>query len=202
MPVFHDTNTKTTVANQAIGQLHDGLQALSDTSVAMEDFEQFEREVHALFVCAQRDVLASELAQLDVDLPYVLIDDVKHSRVLRSCGTYTSAVGSIRVTRTLYRHRRHKTVVPMELRAGIVDGHWSPLAAKQGAWTVAHLTPQDGEALFAQLGNMQPSKSSLDRLPKQFRRTGKRKEKPSRRACARNKPCLSRRSPCRCPWMG
>jgi hypothetical protein len=33
-------------------------------------------------------VLASELAQLDVDLPYVLIDGVKHSRVLRSRGTY------------------------------------------------------------------------------------------------------------------
>jgi hypothetical protein len=168
MPVFHDTHTKTTVAKQAIGELHDALQALSDTAMAMDDFEQFEREVHALFVCAQRDVLASELAQLDVDLPDVLIDGVKHSRVLRSRGTYTSAVGPIRVIRTLYRHQRHKSVVPMELRAGIVDGHWSPLAAKQGAWTVAHLTPQDGEALFAQLGNMQPSKSSLDRLPKQL----------------------------------
>lgn len=168
MPVFHDASTKTTVANQAIGQLHDALQALSDAAMAMDDFEQFEREVHTLFVRAQRDVLASELAQLDVDLPYVLIDDVKHSRVLRSRETYTSAVGPIHVMRTLYRHRRHKSVVPMELRAGIVDGHWSPLAAKQGAWTVAHLTPQDGEALFAQLGNMQPSKSSLDRLPKQL----------------------------------
>ena len=33
---------------------------------------------------------------------------------------------------------------------------------------VAHLTPQEGEDLFRELGNMRPSKSSLDRLPKQL----------------------------------
>jgi hypothetical protein len=33
---------------------------------------------------------------------------------------------------------------------------------------VAHLTPQEGEELFALLGNMTPSKSTLDRLPKQL----------------------------------
>ena len=31
---------------------------------------------------------------------------------------------------------------------------------------MAHLTPQEGEELFALLGNMTPSKSTLDRLPK------------------------------------
>ncbi len=35
---------------------------------------------------------------------------------------------------------------------------------------VAHLTPQEGEDLFRELGNMTPSKSSLDRLPKQLSR--------------------------------
>jgi hypothetical protein len=84
----------------------------------------------------------------------------------------------------------------MELRAGIVEGRWTPLAARQAAFVVAHLTPQEGEDLFIlyllkarhpafpvpgigepglhgcnALGryrmNMSPSKSSLDRLPKQ-----------------------------------
>ena len=32
---------------------------------------------------------------------------------------------------------------------------------------VAHLTPQEGEELFALLGNMTPSNSTLDRLPQQ-----------------------------------
>jgi len=132
MPVFHGASTKTTVTNKAIKQLHDALQALGDRQMAMEDFEQFERELHTLFVRAQRDVLGQELAQLDVDLPWVLIDEVKHYRVLRSVGNYTSAAGPISVLRTLYRSGRDKAVVPMEFRAGIVDGHWTPLAAKQG----------------------------------------------------------------------
>ncbi len=166
MPVFHDASSKTTATNTAIQQLHDALQALGDKQIAMEDFEHFERELHGLFVCAEREVLGQELAALDVDLPCVLIDGVKHCRVLRSVGNYTSAAGPISVMRTLYRSGRDKAVVPLEFRAGIVDGHWTPLAAKQAAWTVAHLTPQEAEALFVQLGNMQPSKSSLDRLPK------------------------------------
>jgi hypothetical protein len=31
---------------------------------------------------------------------------------------------------------------------------------------VAHLTPKESEDLFEMLGNMAPSKSALDRLPK------------------------------------
>jgi hypothetical protein len=31
---------------------------------------------------------------------------------------------------------------------------------------MADLTPGESEALFGELGNMQPSRSSLDRLPK------------------------------------
>ena len=126
MPVFHDASTKTTVTNQAIKQLHDALQALGERQMAMEDFEQFERELHALFVRAERDVLGQELAQLDVDLPYVMIDGVKHYRVLRSVGNYTSAAGPNSVMCTLYRSGRDKAVVPMEFRAGIRGRHWRP----------------------------------------------------------------------------
>jgi hypothetical protein len=54
----------------------------------------------------------------------------------------------------------------LELRAGLIEGYWTPLAAKQAAWAVSHLTPQESEELFDLLGNMTPSKSTLDRLPK------------------------------------
>ena len=49
-----------------------------------------------------------------------------------------------------------------------MEGRWTPLAARQAAFVVAHLTPQEGEDLFRVLVNMVPSKSSLDRLPKQL----------------------------------
>ena len=59
-------------------------------------------------------------------------------------------------------------MVPLELRAGIIGGCWTPLAAHQASYLVAHLTPREAAAVPHELGNMNPSASSLDRLPKQL----------------------------------
>ena len=73
----------------------------------------------------------------------------------------------MRVERRVYRHPPgDHAVCPRALRAGIIAGSWTPLAAQQATWGVAHLTPKEGEELFDLLGNMTPSKSTLDRLPK------------------------------------
>jgi hypothetical protein len=135
----------------------------------VSDIEQFERELHGYFAAAESEVLAAELARFDVDLPAVTIEGEVYRRVVRCEETYVSAAGSMRVMRSLYRSRGEaRTLCPMELRAGMVEGRWTPLAARQAAFVVAHLTPQEGEDLFRELGNMSPSKSSLDRLPKQL----------------------------------
>ena len=59
-------------------------------------------------------------------------------------------------------------MVALELRAGIIGGHWTPRAAHQASFLVAHMTPREGAETLRELGNMNPSKSSLDRLPKQL----------------------------------
>ena len=86
--------------------------------------------------------------------------------MLRSTETYLSAVGPITVQRTLYRAGTEQAVVALEVRAGIIAGHWTPLAARQASFLVAHMTPQECAATLRELGNMSPSKSTLDRLPK------------------------------------
>lgn len=136
------------------------------------DFEQFEKELHERIVALEREMLAEELSRHDVDVPAILINGEVHHRVLRCEQTYQSAAGPVRVERTLYSTRAdgERAVSPMELRAGIVEGYWSPWAAELAVWVVAHLTPAAGEELFARLGSMTPSKSSLDRLPKEVSR--------------------------------
>ena len=136
----------------------------------VEDMEKFEQEMHALFVAAEREALGVELARLDINRPEVEVGGVVHRQVERCGETYFSAAGPVRVERSLYSTRApgERAICPMELRAGIVEGRWTPLAAKQAVWVVAHLTPGEGEELFKRLGNMTPSKSSLDRLPKQI----------------------------------
>ena len=131
------------------------------------EFEDFERQLHALFAQTECAVTEEALARHDVDLPFVFINGEMHRRACRCAQTYLTAAGAVSVTRTLYRTRRgERAVAALERKVGIVQGYWTPLAARQGAMLVSHLTPRDAEEVLATLGHMQPSKSSLDRLPK------------------------------------
>jgi hypothetical protein len=136
----------------------------------VSDYEAFERELHAVFAAAECEALGEELKRLDVDVPAIEVSGVAYRRVVRCEETYFGATGPMRLPRTLYSTRQdgERAICPMELRAGIVEGRWTPLAARQASWAVAHMTPQECEDLFAMMGGMKPSKSSLDRLPKQL----------------------------------
>jgi hypothetical protein len=151
----------------AMDQLQDFLRQRREAHAPVEDLDAFEQELHRRFVAAEREALGHELARFDLDVPVIEVEGERYHRVLRCATTYTSAVGPVRVERSLYRrpHGGH-ALCPLELRAGIIEGSWTPLAAKQATWVVAHLTPKEGEELFDLLGNMTPSKSTLDRLPK------------------------------------
>jgi hypothetical protein len=153
--------------SHALDQLCDFLRRRRETCEPVADFERFEQDLHRLFVAAEREALGHELARCDLDVPQVEVEGERYDRVLRCETTYNSAAGPVRAERSLYRSLRGgRALCPLELRAGIIEGYWTPLAAKQATWAVAHLTPQESEELFALLGNMTPSKSTLDRLPK------------------------------------
>ena len=152
----------------AMEQLQDFLRQRREAPAPVPDLATFEQELHRLFVAAEREALRHELARFDLDVPRIEVAGECYQRVLRCETTYNSAAGPVRVERSLYRptHSDGRAICPLELRAGIIEGYWTPLAAKQATWVVAHLTPKESEELFELLGNMAPSKSTLDRLPK------------------------------------
>src|SRR5919109_3253816 len=151
----------------AMDQLQDFLRQRRAAREPVQDFDALEQELHRLFVAAEREALGHELARFDLDVPALDVDGERYHQVLRCATTSTSAAGPVRVERSLYRPSQGgPTLCPLELRAGIIEGAWTPLAAQQATWVVAHLTPKEGEELFDLLGNMTPSKSTLDRLPK------------------------------------
>ena len=154
----------------AMDQLQDFLRQRRAAHEPVKALETFEQELHRLFVAAEREALGHALARFDLAVPALDVDGERYHRVLRCATTSSSAAGPVRVERSLYRpgHGGGRAVCPLDLRAGIIEGAWTPWAAKQATWVVAHLTPQEGEELFALLGNMTPSKSTLDRLPKQL----------------------------------
>ncbi len=132
-------------------------------------FEQFERELHERMMQAEREVLAEEMVRLDIDADAVVIDGKVHRRVLRQSQTYMTAAGEVVVERTLYKDRTDedgRCVSPMELTLGIVGDFWTPRAAQQALWVITQMTSKKSADLFARMGNMTPSKSSIVWLPK------------------------------------
>jgi hypothetical protein len=132
-------------------------------------FGAFEKALHERVVAYEREMLAEEMAHADVNAEAIEVAGTSYRRVLRCEETYMTAAGPVRILRTLYKDRTdeaERAIVPLELRLGVVGGFWTPEAAKQAAWVVSQMTPRLGEELFERLGNMAPSKSSLDRLPK------------------------------------
>ena len=149
---------------EALVRLSRYIEKLAQRKHPIDSLEDFEREVHQLIVELEQEMLAEGLSQFDIQAPVVEVDGQLYRHVYRGEKNYLSAAGEMRVERSLYRVAGGKAICPLELRAGIVDGYWTPLAARQGVWVTAQLPPTEGAALFRELGNMAPSKSSLDRL--------------------------------------
>lgn len=133
------------------------------------DFNRFELELGERLREVGREILRDELERADVDAAAVLIDGAPHRRVLRGTETYMTTMGAVAVERTLYQDHTdpsERAVAALEPRLGVIGGFWTPAAAKQATWVVSQMTPGLSEELFRRVGNMTPSKSTLDRLPK------------------------------------
>jgi hypothetical protein len=166
MAVEHREEKLQSPASQRLSEfLHARQQAWQQ---GVPEFEHFERELHEHVMNLERECVAEELAHYDVAAERVEVGGVSYQPVLQATETYLSAAGPVRVERRLYRPagRNAKSICPLELRAGIINGYWTPQAARQGAFVLAHLPASAAEAVFQELGAMQPSRSTLDRLPR------------------------------------
>lgn len=168
MGVSHTYGLGESPALRRLGQFVRERQAAWQTGTP--SFEAYEREVHEQVMALERELLATELAHYDVDAEQIEVAGVSYRPVWEDTETYLTAAGEVSVQRHLYRPggRQAKSLCPLELRVGIVDGYWTPRAARQGAFVMAQLPPREAEALFRELEAMRPSRSSLDRLPREL----------------------------------
>ena len=131
-------------------------------------FESFEQDLHTLVMALECELVSEELSQYDMAAQEIEVEGKVYRRGVRSSETYLTAAGRVSVERYLYHPiaEKGRCICPLELRSGMIAGYFTPSAARQGAFAMAHLTPGESEQLFGEIGNMQPSRSSLDRLTK------------------------------------
>jgi len=111
----------------AMDQRHALLRQRREAHEPLENLDAFAPALHRLFVTAEREALSQALSRVDLDVPGVEVDGERDHRVLRCATTSPSAVGPVRVARSLYRPPQGgPTLCPLALRAGIIEGAWTP----------------------------------------------------------------------------
>ena len=118
----------------ALDRLHRFLEERRQKGMPAANFEEYEKELHAIVCEVECDALGEELERHDIDVPVIVIEGEMYRRVLRCAETYFSQAGEVRAVRSLYAQRAEageRALCPLELQAGIVEGRWTPRAAKQ-----------------------------------------------------------------------
>jgi hypothetical protein len=131
-------------------------------------FEAFEVELGHVVRGLENELKAADLARYDVAANAVMVDGQEWRKCLeQQPKTYLSASGPITVARNLYRPAEGgKCLCPLELRAGIIGGLYTPVLARQVTYLMGHMTSAETSKVFTELGIAGPSSSSCDRLPK------------------------------------
>ncbi len=131
-------------------------------------FEAYEQELAERMRALENEIKAAELERYDIDAQVVFVNGQQWNKCLdKEPKTYASASGPLTVARNLFRPSSGgRSVCPLELRAGIVGGFFSPVLARQVAFLMGHMTSKDTAEAFRQFGVQGPSSSSCDRLPK------------------------------------
>lgn len=132
--------------------------------------EEHEATIARLTFAIGRTAIGDMLSHFDESSTEITVEEKNYRLKHKAKKVYQTSLGPIEIVRHVYQNRRKntdgKSICPLELKAGIVEGYWSAKAAKHSAWLLAHLTPQETETALLELGLMNPSRSSLDRLPK------------------------------------
>jgi hypothetical protein len=135
---------------------------------AGSSFEEFEAGLMERVMAVASDLTAQQLARYEVEAAEVEFQGEPFRFKMKWQQEYSGIAGKFLVERSIYvpRSREGKAICPLEIRAGIVEGGWTPLAARLMSRAVASTTPKEAATLIAEWGGMKPSSSSLDRLPK------------------------------------
>jgi hypothetical protein len=167
MKAYQDLNLTESAAFQ---NLSDFVRAEATRAGAIEGGFEYERKLHGLVAAWEAELVGEQLKRYDVDTDEIEVGGKKYRKKDSWEEEYVSQAGAFRVNRAMYvpREGQGRAVSPMELRAGVVEGKWTPRAARLMAYAMAASTSREAEQLFSELGGMQPSASSLDRLPKRL----------------------------------
>jgi hypothetical protein len=171
--IIETTVTSLSKFEAAYAQLSTYLNEIKSTRNEVE-FKDHETVVTRLVYALGQAAVSEVLSHYDVSCDVISVEKQIYRRKHKAPKEYQSALGPVTIERHVYVNRKKdgdgQCICPLELQTGIIESYWTPIAAKNATWALAHLTPQEVEDMLLQFGKMNPSRSSLDRLPKALNR--------------------------------
>jgi hypothetical protein len=137
-------------------------------SSADADFSEGEKALMGFAAALESASLGSMLASLDPEAPRISVGGIVYRRMNQQAEcTYCTLRGEVVVNRHLYREegvRNGPTVVPLDLRAGIVDARYTPAAAVAFARLAQAMPSREAEATCESLHVLPYSRSEHFRV--------------------------------------
>ena len=128
------------------------------------DFGQAERDLMEKTAELETTALLGMLVRLDPACPRIEFQGKRYRRLKQyASGLYSGLRGELRVERALYREMGVKngpTISPMELRAGIVEGRFTPAAAKAVAVLAQALPSREADLVARSMRVLPYSRSA------------------------------------------
>ena len=151
----------------AVGILEDFVREVCSRGDESLDYLVFERKLRELLVNVERVCHERVLKSLDDLGPQVEYEN----KIYKSCShvakTYRTLAGPVKINRTLYRQadiRNGPTLDAVSIRAGLVEGTWTPAAASAMAYLLQLGTSREAQQVGAELGCLPYSRSSFERV--------------------------------------
>jgi len=178
MPLSHSIEEENKPNQEAniLQEITDFSDNLRSVSKRYDSYEELEKKIQQMVSKVEVALYEKALEQYDLNVSTIEVEGLFYKQVLRKEKTYYSSAGPVKVERSLYRRADGKSLCPLELQAGIIEGNWTPTAARIGYYVSAELTPYASEKLLKQMGRFTPSKSSLQRLSQSLGKTWEMKE--------------------------
>jgi len=122
---------------------------------------RFERDLQGSLGELGRSLEKAVLEEADIERPVVAIDGVRHYWKYKGPQEYQCLFGKIDVSRSVYQANGEKTICPLEMNAGILHHHLTPVAAEFVSYSTAHMVPAELADFCRRWQYLQPSETVI-----------------------------------------
>jgi len=159
------------IIEKALRQLKSGVEEIAQkvdrNGISPQSLSQFERSLQGRLGEFARDIEKAVLEAADLEKTSIVIEGVRHYWKYKGPQEYQCLFGKIEVRRSVYQANGEKTVCPLEINAGILHHHLTPVAVEFISYAVAHMVPAELAEFCRRWQHLTPSETVIKQVARE-----------------------------------